>query len=72
VDSLVQQLQKPQCDDIDQFERSAKTLVTYFVHIYQSKDVTPLCMPFLNARVIVLTLILKYFIFYTTRSREGK
>jgi len=39
--SLVQQLRKPQCDDIDQFERSAKTWVTDFVHLYQSKDVTP-------------------------------
>ena len=39
--SLVQQLGNLECDDIDEFEKSAKNWVSEFVSIYQSKDVTP-------------------------------
>jgi len=39
--SLVEQLKDSKCDEIDEFEKSAKTWVTKFVTLYQSKDVTP-------------------------------
>ena len=39
--SLVQQLGKSECDDIDKFEKSVKSWVTKFASIYQTKDVTP-------------------------------
>ena len=39
--SLVQQLGESECDDIDKFETFAKSWVTEFVALYQTKDVTP-------------------------------
>ena len=39
--SLVQQLGKLECDDIDDLEASIKSWVTKFASLYQTKDVTP-------------------------------
>ena len=39
--SLIQQLGKSECDDINKFEKSVKCWVTKFIGVYQTKDVTP-------------------------------
>ena len=39
--SLIQQLGKSECDDVDEFEISVKSWVTKFARLYQTKDVTP-------------------------------
>lgn len=36
--SLIQQLEKSECDDIDNIENSVKSWVTKFITVYQSKD----------------------------------